>query len=107
MVLDDVLKSLGNLAPGQRKVLAKDIISTDFFLALLVSGFINSEKPRLKTLVGFDTAMYEDLMILITHHPRIENITKKAITNIENSLYEWLSTGTLVSHYEVYDAFGF
>lgn len=107
MILDSILKCLGNLTPSQRKVLAKEIIGTDFFLALLISRFISNEKPRLKTFIGFDTNVYEELMLLIASHPKMEKASKKTLQTIENCIYNWLTNDESLDHYQVYDAFGF
>lgn len=103
MVLDDVLKCLNGSAPSQRKVLAKKIIGTDFFLAVLIAKFISHEQDRLKTLLGFDTDMYEALMALIGLHPDMEISTKKRLQHIENHVHKWMTAGDDVDHYEVHE----
>lgn len=103
MVLDDVLKCLNGSSPSQRKVLAKKIIGTDFFLAVLIAKFISHEQDRLKTLLGFDTDMYDALMALIGIHPDMEKSTRKRIQHIENHVYQWMTAGDDVDHYEVHE----
>lgn len=103
MVLDDVLKCLGGSSPNQRKVLARQIIVTDFFLTTLIATYISHEQARLKTLLAFDTEMYETLIALIDIHPDMEISTKKKLQHIENHVYKWMTAGDAVDHHEVYE----
>jgi hypothetical protein len=101
------LKIVSNLTASQRKNLATEMVATDFFLALIISGIIENEKARLKTFMGFDTDLYQDLMFLIALHPKMKNSPKKILMEIENHIFNWLTTSKSVTHHEIYSAFCF